>query len=58
MLEQMLNRIGEIQERASVKTVFGEPYHVNGRTIVPVGKVTFGFGFGGGRGTAKEDQGP
>lgn len=53
MLEEMLDRIGQVQERASVKTVFGEPYQVNGRTVIPVAKVAYGFGFGGGRGNGK-----
>lgn len=53
MLEEMLNRIGQMHERATVKTVFGEPYQVNGRTVIPVAKVSYGFGFGAGRGNAK-----
>ncbi len=53
MFQEVLNRFGEIHERATVKTVFGEPYQMNGRTIIPVAKVSFGFGFGGGQGTPK-----
>ena len=56
MFEEMLNRFGEMQGRATVKTVFGEPYQVNGRTIIPVARVAFGFGVGGGRGTGKADR--
>lgn len=41
------------EEAVHVCTVFGEPYQVNGRTIIPVAKVSFGFGFGGGQGTLK-----
>ena len=55
MLEEMLNRIGQVHDRASVKTVFGEPFQVNGRTIIPVAKVQYGFGFGVGR-KEKEKQ--
>lgn len=51
MLEEILNRFDEMHQRATVKTVFGDPYQVNGRTIVPVAKASFGFGFGGGQGT-------
>ncbi|HEV2440100.1 MAG TPA: spore germination protein GerW family protein [bacterium] len=57
MLEEMLNRIGQIHERAAVKTVFGEPYQVNGRTVIPVAKVCYGFGCGAGRGNAKINGG-
>jgi uncharacterized spore protein YtfJ len=53
MLEEILTRMGQVQERASVKTVFGEPYQVNGRTVVPVAKFSYGYGFGGGRGERK-----
>jgi uncharacterized spore protein YtfJ len=53
MVEEILNRMGQVQERASVKTVFGEPYQVNGRTVVPVAKFSYGYGFGGGRGERK-----
>jgi uncharacterized spore protein YtfJ len=53
MFEAMLSRIGEVQERAGVKTVFGEPHQVNGRTIIAVARVSYGFGFGGGRGNGK-----
>lgn len=56
MLDQILNRIGQMHERATVKTVFGEPYQVDGRTVVPVAKVSYGFGFGAGRGNAKESE--
>lgn len=56
MFEEMLNRFGEIHGRATVKTVFGEPYQVNGRTIIPVARVAFGLGVGGGRGTGKTDR--
>ena len=56
MLEEMLNRIGQVHDRASVKTVFGEPFQVNGRTIIPVAKVQYGFGFGVGRSKEKEKE--
>jgi uncharacterized spore protein YtfJ len=56
MLEEMLNRIGQVHERASVKTVFGEPFQVDGRTIIPVAKVQYGFGFGVGRSKEKEKE--
>jgi uncharacterized spore protein YtfJ len=55
MFDEMLNRIGQLHERATVKTVFGEPYQVDGRTVVPVAKVAYGFGFGAGRGDAKKN---
>lgn len=39
---------------ASVKNVFGEPIEVQGRTLLPVARVAYGFGAG--RGLAKGDE--
>jgi len=56
MLERIAGRVGQVHERATVKTVFGEPYQVNGRTIIPVARVRYGFGFGGGPGKGPEKE--
>ena len=39
-----------IQGQASVKTVYGEPIEAQGKTIIPVAKIVFGFGAGAGTG--------
>lgn len=39
--EDVLQRIGETLGTATVKSVFGEPIHVNGKTVVPVAKVAY-----------------
>jgi uncharacterized spore protein YtfJ len=39
-----------------VKSVFGEPIHANGKTVVPVAKVAYGFG--GGLGSGKDSTHP
>jgi uncharacterized spore protein YtfJ len=55
----LLQRIGEtLGSTASVKSVFGEPIHVNGKTVVPVAKVAYGFGggFGSGKDSAHSDR--
>jgi uncharacterized spore protein YtfJ len=55
---EMLEKIGEsLGSTATVKSVFGEPIHAEGKTVVPVAKVAFGFGAGGGHGPAKHDGG-
>ena len=55
---EILEKIGEsLGSKATVKSVFGEPIHAEGKTIVPVAKVAFGFGAGGGRGPKKHDGG-
>ena len=47
---EMLESIGEsLRSTASVNSVFGEPIHAEGKTVVPVAKVAYGFGAGGGR---------
>lgn len=50
---ELLERIGEsLGSTATVKSVFGDPIHVEGKTVVPVAKVAYGFGAGGGRKSA------
>jgi uncharacterized spore protein YtfJ len=47
----LLQRLGELfGSAATVKSVFGEPIHTNGKTVVPVAKVAYGFGAGFGTG--------
>lgn len=59
----LLQRIGEtLGSTATVKSVFGEPIHAHGRTVVPMAKVAYGFagGSGSGQGTpaaAREGEG-
>jgi uncharacterized spore protein YtfJ len=49
-----------VQERiatsAHVKTVFGDPVSAEGRTIIPVARVTYGFGGGMGRGPTRSGE--
>jgi uncharacterized spore protein YtfJ len=56
-LENLLGRIGEIQEKAAVKTVFGDPLHIDGRTVIPVARIRYGFGLGMGHGGKQEATG-
>ena len=55
----VLQKIGEtLGSTATVKSVFGEPIQANGKTVVPVAKVAYGFGggFGAGKHGKKADQ--
>jgi uncharacterized spore protein YtfJ len=55
----LLQRIGEtLGSTATVKSVFGDPIHANGKTVVPVAKVAYGFGggFGMGKDSAHTDR--
>ena len=55
----MLGKIGEsLASTATVRSVFGEPIHAEGKTIIPVVKVAFGFGAGGGPESHKHERGP
>jgi uncharacterized spore protein YtfJ len=38
--------VDHLRASAGVKTVYGEPVVVNGKTIIPVAKVAYGFGGG------------
>ena len=49
----MADRLGS---SATVKTVYGEPVSVEGKTIIPVAKVRYGFGAGGGSHTQSSDE--
>ena len=44
-----------IRESATVKAVYGDPVESQGKTIIPVAKIRYGFGGGGGSG---EDASP
>src|SRR6516165_1345232 len=55
----LLQKMGEtLGSTATVKSVFAEPIHVNGKTVVPVAKVAYGFGggFGSGKDNAHLDR--
>ena len=54
---RLLDVIGELREKANVNTAFGEPITVEGRTIVPVAKVAYGFRMGMGRRAMAEPEG-
>lgn len=48
--KDILEKVSEsVAGKATVKSVFGEPIHAEGRTIVPVAKIGYGFGAGGSR---------
>ena len=55
----LIQKMGEtLGSTATVKTVFGEPIHANGKTVVPVAKVAYGFGggFGSGKDSTHMDR--
>jgi uncharacterized spore protein YtfJ len=42
--ERVQSIVENLQSSASVKTVYGEPIKAEGKTVVPVAKVAYGFG--------------
>lgn len=55
-VEELISRISQVHDKATARTVFGDPVHVNGRTIIPVARVRYGFGFGMGRNSEREKE--
>lgn len=56
-IEDILKTVTEeIANMISTKTVVGDHITIEGKTIIPVTKVCFGFGSGGGEGKAKVGQ--
>jgi len=49
--------VRSVVDHAGAKMVFGEPVTVEGKTILPVAKVRYGFGGGAGRKRDGEQQG-
>ena len=39
-----------ILSQASVKAIYGEPISANGKTVIPIAKIMYGFGAGAGTG--------
>jgi uncharacterized spore protein YtfJ len=55
----LLQRIAEtLGSTATVKSVFGEPIQTNGKIVVPVARVAYGFGggFGSGKDSPHADR--
>ncbi len=46
-----------LRDNATVQTVYGEPIVAEGKTIIPVARVRFGFGGGGGTQQERTDNG-
>ena len=50
--------LGNLVERAGVKSVYGEPVTAGDVTVVPVARVAYGFGGGQGTGHVRDERGP
>ncbi|HKT89707.1 MAG TPA: spore germination protein GerW family protein [Candidatus Sulfotelmatobacter sp.] len=52
----ILQSLKESIVTANVKAVYGEPVAAQGRTIIPVAKIIYGYGGGGGTGGVGSDR--
>lgn len=58
-LPDILKGISErLESSANVSTVYGEPIVVEGKTVIPVAKVRYGFGGGFGEGKSPSQDDP
>ena len=58
-IQELIQSISErVQTTASVKAVYGEPITAEGKTIIPVARVRYGFGGGGGTQEVKPGSEP
>lgn len=55
-LNRFFDLMEAVRQKASVEAVFGPPTQVGDRTIIPVGRVSYGFGLGFGQGTGPEPE--
>ncbi|HUY99264.1 MAG TPA: spore germination protein GerW family protein [Thermomicrobiaceae bacterium] len=54
-VDQIVSRVGEqLPTHVNASTVFGEPVTHGDRTVIPVARVSMGFGFGAGAGQSPE----
>lgn len=49
--------LGEMEKVLTTRTVVGEPFTIDGRTVVPLICIGFGFGAGGGEGKGGGETG-
>jgi uncharacterized spore protein YtfJ len=55
-LEDIFEKIKDLQTKADVNAVYGEPVTLEGRTIIPVASVKYAFGFGYSEGPTERDE--
>jgi len=55
-MKETLEALAERLQATGVRTIFGEPISAEGRTIIPVARVAYGFGSGGGVAAAHPER--
>lgn len=57
-VEETIKEIAsELERIATTKTVVGEPVTASGKTIIPISRISMGFGAGGGEGKKDSESG-
>ena len=56
IMEMLSAIVGEIKAIAKSETIIGEPITLGDKTVVPMVKISVGFGAGGGEGTEQEKR--
>jgi len=49
--------VTQLEKMITTRTIVGEPITAAGKTVIPISKVSFGFGSGGGEGKRGEEGG-
>jgi uncharacterized spore protein YtfJ len=45
-IQNLFDSVGDLRRKANVNSVFGKPISAEGRTVIPVARVGYGFGVG------------
>lgn len=55
-IDELFVRLEDMQTRASVDAVFGQPVTAGDKVVIPIASVSYGFGMGFGEATGQEVQ--
>jgi uncharacterized spore protein YtfJ len=55
-IQRLFEVMDGVREEATPRAVFGDPVAVEGRTVIPVAQVSYGFGLGFGASTDEEAE--
>lgn len=54
--DRLSSMVERIQEHATVESVYGDPVETEGKTVIPVAKIAYGFGGGFGSSEDGDDE--
>lgn len=57
VVEILHSVVGELKQMAQSESIVGDPITVGDKTVIPVVKMTVGFGAGGGQGESSDKKG-